>query len=54
MNQIKNIFLKKIPKKVIPCGRDPCYCINELNLFNSEEYKYYKQCYQSWYDFFTT
>ena len=52
MNQIRNIFLKKYPKNIIPCGRDPCYCINELDLFSIKEFKYYKECYQSWYVFF--
>ena len=44
-------ILKDKGKKIIPCGREPCHCINDLNLTIPKEHEYYKQCYQSWYYF---
>ena len=52
VNTYIRYILQNKSKKIIPCKREYCYCIDNINISNPKEYDFYKQCYQSWYEFY--
>ena len=44
----KSYFIKNNNKS---CGRDVCMCINQLYMNKYKDYKFYKECYDTWLNF---
>ena len=50
-NRIQKILLN-LSINYKSCGRIPCFCINNFNFKNINDYKKYKKCYRSWINFY--